>query len=104
MTTKMTLALAGIGATTLLSVGCGNNNSGGGCSSNAQCGNQICNNGVCVQCTQDSHCNGNDKTLECQNYACAKVAGACGTDAECPGGRCWNVAGKAYGKCGPARR
>ncbi len=57
-----------------------------------------------VECTKDADCNKNDKCRVCSSDKCVKKSDCCTTDLECTGGeRCWNVPGKAYGKCGAAK-
>lgn len=54
-----------------------------------------------AECSADGDCNAQDKCRVCTSGKCSKVADCCTTDLECGKGmRCWNVKGKAYGKCG----
>lgn len=99
-------SLLAAAAVMIMFVACGPTvTSGGGCSNDSQCGNQFCQNGSCVQCKQDSHCNGQDKTMACNNFACNRVPGACANDSQCPSGqRCLIMdSSKAYGQCGNRR-
>ncbi len=62
--------------------------------------NEVCVNGLCKQCRDDSQCNAADPCGACLGNACGRRSGCCTSDADCPGGRCWNVAGTNAGQCG----
>lgn len=62
--------------------------------------NEVCVNGLCKQCRDDGQCTSADACGACLGGSCGRRAGCCTSDADCPNGRCWNVAGKAYGTCG----
>ena len=62
--------------------------------------NEVCVNGLCKECRTDSTCNAADACGACIGNQCGRRANCCTSDADCPSGRCWNVAGKNYGECG----
>jgi hypothetical protein len=100
LTIKLAMVCFGLLALLLVFPGCGN---GPGCQTDADCGGAKCLNGQCMQCSVDSDCNANDACMVCAGGACQKQGNCCTTDLQCgAGNRCWNVKGKAYGKCGPA--
>ena len=102
LTMKLMIASLGLLGLLLVSPGCGN---GPGCSTDADCGSDKCVSGACVQCTADSDCNANNACMVCSGNSCQQKSDCCTTDLQCgQGSRCWNVRGKAYGKCGPESR
>ena len=63
--------------------------------------NQVCAQGVCKQCRDDSQCGAADACQVCNGYSCNKRPGCCTSDSDCPGkGRCWNLDGGPTGVCG----
>lgn len=73
------------------------------CATDEHCSDhgQVCVAGTCKQCRDDSACSQSDACIACNGYACTRRPGCCTSDADCPGGACWNVAGTSYGRCGP---
>ncbi|MFT7624700.1 MAG: peptidoglycan-associated lipoprotein [Myxococcota bacterium] len=98
MITAKQLALAA--AILLLTTGCGPKYPE--CATDDQCASQgqVCVGGVCKACRDDSQCSASDLCVACNGYACTRRPGCCTSDADCPGGSCWNVAGTALGQCG----
>ncbi|MEC8023048.1 MAG: OmpA family protein [Myxococcota bacterium] len=84
----------------LLVVGCGPTYPD--CFNDEDCAKQgqFCVDGTCSQCRDDSHCNGSNACRVCEGAACATRPNCCTTDADCPNGSCWMVAGRNYGECG----
>lgn len=94
-----TLAIVLAGAIALL-MGCGPKYPNCATDENCKSRGEVCVNGVCKACRDDGNCNATDPCRLCEDYSCARKNGCCTTDADCPGGRCWNVPGKDYGECG----
>jgi peptidoglycan-associated lipoprotein len=62
---------------------------------------EVCVNGLCKQCRDDSQCNQNDACGQCQaDGTCGRRAGCCTSDIDCPRGKCWKQAGQTAGECG----
>ena len=98
LTGKLLLLCLGLFAMLVIAPGCGNK---AGCVSDADCGSDKCVNGACVECRADSDCNANNACTVCSGNSCTQKSNCCTTDLECgQGKRCWNVPGKAYGRCG----
>ncbi len=93
--------LLAAGAILMLATGCGPKYPE--CANDEHCAaqGQVCAAGVCKQCRDDSQCSQSDVCVACNGYACTRRPGCCTSDADCPGGSCWNVAGTSYGQCGP---
>lgn len=62
--------------------------------------NEVCVDGLCRQCGNDTHCTRIDACLTCSGNACVKRSGCCKSDLDCPGGKCWKAEGEAVGRCG----
>lgn len=63
--------------------------------------NEVCVQGLCKACRDDSQCGKSDACRICNtSNTCTRRNNCCTSDADCPGGRCWNVAGRDYGECG----
>ncbi len=61
--------------------------------------NEVCVDGLCKQCGDDSHCKAIDACMTCQANACVRSPGCCKSDLDCPGGRCNRSSGSASGQC-----
>ena len=92
--------LAVLVSSLVLLVGCGPTYPD--CVSDEDCAKrgQFCVDSTCSQCRDDSHCNGSNACRICEGAACTSRPNCCLTDADCPGGGCWMVAGHNYGECG----
>lgn len=55
---------------------------------------EVCVDGLCRQCRNDSQCSKIDSCLTCSANECVKVANCCKSDVDCPNGRCVD------GRCG----
>lgn len=94
---KLTLLMAGA---LVLAVGCGPKYPNCDTDEICQSKREVCVNGMCRQCRDDSHCASYGACGVCNSNACQKRDGCCTTDSECPNGKCWPVAGKPFGQCG----
>lgn len=73
------------------------------CSTDEHCQEQgqYCVNKMCRDCADDSDCAGQNPCKVCgDGYSCVQNPGCCTSDLDCPGGRCWAVAGTNFGECG----
>lgn len=61
---------------------------------------EVCVDGLCRQCGNDSHCTKIDACLTCSANECVKRSGCCKSDLDCPTGKCWRNDGEATGRCG----
>ncbi|MGM0578523.1 MAG: OmpA family protein [Myxococcota bacterium] len=98
---RLALLTIGAGALGLLLVACGPKYPN--CDNDEHCEshNQVCVDGQCRDCRDDSQCNQVDPCMECTaDYVCARKAGCCKSDLDCPGGRCWKAEGAETGTCG----
>jgi peptidoglycan-associated lipoprotein len=66
---------------------------------------EVCVDGKCKECRDDSQCNTQDVCMGCSGNACVREPGCCKSDLDCPaGGKCWKTAGQPSGTCGGACR
>lgn len=101
--TGLRLALLALGAVVLgaLLVACGPKYPNCDGDEHCESHNQVCVDGQCRDCRDDSQCNEVDPCMECTgDYVCARKAGCCKSDLDCPGGRCWKDQGAEVGTCG----
>lgn len=64
---------------------------------------EFCVNKTCRPCADDADCAAktNNPCKVCGvGFQCTQARGCCTSDLDCPGGRCWDLAGKNYGECG----
>jgi peptidoglycan-associated lipoprotein len=72
------------------------------CNTDEDCAShrQVCVDLICRDCREDSQCNIVDPCMVCEAYSCAREAGCCKSDLDCPSGRCWKRTGTDTGACG----
>jgi len=63
---------------------------------------EVCVDGMCRQCGNNSHCTAIDACLTCSANECVKRTGCCKSDVDCPSGKCWRAEGETTGQCGGA--
>ncbi|MFO0744063.1 MAG: OmpA family protein [Myxococcota bacterium] len=68
---------------------------------NCKAHNEVCVDGKCKECRDDSACTARDACMSCQGNECLRRPGCCKSDVDCPGGRCNRDDGAATGTCGP---
>jgi peptidoglycan-associated lipoprotein len=62
---------------------------------------EVCVDGRCRQCRDDSGCARLDACMVCRSNECIRRPGCCKSDLDCPGGRCWRQGptGECGGQC-----
>jgi peptidoglycan-associated lipoprotein len=96
---KLVLAVAGLFVALALSA-C--SKSYPNCDDDSTCRSrqEVCVDGLCRQCGNNSHCTKVDACLTCSANECVKRTGCCKSDVDCPSGKCWRGEGEATGQCG----
>ena len=62
--------------------------------------NEVCVDGRCHQCRDNSQCSAIDACQTCQGNACVRRPGCCKSDLDCPNGKCWKQGDGETGQCG----